>query len=327
MRYFLGVDIGATKSHALIADETGVAVGFARGGSGNHEDVGYDGMIRTLRQITHDALASAGLDRGAIAGAGFGVGGYDWPSERADTLRAIASLGLTCPVEAVNDTIIGLVAGAEAGWGVALVAGTSNNCRGWDRNHREGRVTGNGPIFGENGGSIELVMKAVQAVVKAWTLRGPPTALTDLFVAYAGASSTEDLLEGLSQETYTIQAQAAPFVFEAAAHGDAVATDVIRWAAEELGSLAVGVIRQLELQHEEFDVVLVGSLYNGGPLFVEPLRQTIHAVAPRARLKRLQAPPVVGAVLIGMDAAGANSSEARHNLAHSSIAIMESESA
>ena len=27
-RYFLGVDVGATKSHALIADETGRAVGF-----------------------------------------------------------------------------------------------------------------------------------------------------------------------------------------------------------------------------------------------------------------------------------------------------------
>lgn len=54
--YFLGVDVGATKSHALIADAQGQAVGFAVGGSGNHEDVGYEGTIRTLQQIVRGAL-------------------------------------------------------------------------------------------------------------------------------------------------------------------------------------------------------------------------------------------------------------------------------
>jgi N-acetylglucosamine kinase-like BadF-type ATPase len=35
MRYFLGVDAGGTKTHALITDETGQAVGFGAGGPGN----------------------------------------------------------------------------------------------------------------------------------------------------------------------------------------------------------------------------------------------------------------------------------------------------
>lgn len=34
-RFFLGIDIGGTKSHALIADEQGRAVGFGVGGPGN----------------------------------------------------------------------------------------------------------------------------------------------------------------------------------------------------------------------------------------------------------------------------------------------------
>ena len=34
MKYFLGVDIGGTKSHALIADENGQAVGFGQAGAG-----------------------------------------------------------------------------------------------------------------------------------------------------------------------------------------------------------------------------------------------------------------------------------------------------
>lgn len=326
-RYFLGVDIGATKSHALVADEAGNAVGFAHGGPGNHETVGYAGTTRVLGEVSGAAMRMAGVRAAQIAGAGFGVGGYDWPSERGATLEAIATLGLACPVEAVNDTIIGLIAGAEEGWGVALVAGTSNNCRGWDRQHREGRVLGNGTWFGENGGSGELVTHAVQAVAKAWTLRGPRTALTERFAALVGARDAEDLLEGLSQERYTIRAESAPLVFAAAHAGDAVAVEVIRWAAEELASLAIGVIRQLQLEQEQFDVVLVGSLYHGGPLFLDPLQAAICAEAPGARFVRLAAPPVVGAVLLGMEQAGVATRALRPRLMATAAAILESEQA
>lgn len=304
MRYYLGVDIGGSKSHALIADETGQALGFAHAGPGNHEVVDYDGLTDVLREVSRCAAQMAGIDLGRVAGAGFGVAGYDWPSERAPTLQAIAAIGLSCPVEAVNDTIIGLIAGAEAGWGVALVAGTSNNCRGWDRLHREGRVLGNGVYFGENGGSYELIIKALQETAKEWTQRGPATLLTEKFSALVGATSAADLLEGLSQERYAIDADAAPLVFAAAHEGDAVAHEVIRWSAQELGDLAIGVIRQLRLENEVFDVVLVGSLYNGGALFLEPLQATIQQVAPGARMVRLAAPPVVGAVLLAMQVAG-----------------------
>jgi N-acetylglucosamine kinase-like BadF-type ATPase len=324
-RYFFGVDTGATKSHGLIADEFGRVVGFSHAGPGNHEVVGYDGVVLALRKLLDEAMGCAAIAREQIAGAGFGIAGYDWPSEREETLAAIGALGLNCPVEAVNDTIVGLVAGAEEGWGVALVAGTSNNCRGWDRSHTEGRVLGNGSWFGEYGGSVELVNRAVQAVAREWTRRGPPTLLTQRFVERTGAADAADLLEGLSQGSYTLDASAARLVFATAHEGDGVAREVIGWTAEELGSLAVGVIRQLNLQHEKFDVVLVGSLYDGGPLFTEPLRATILAEAPGARLVRLTAPPVVGAVLIGMQQAGLETTRVRPALLESMRAHLDAE--
>ena len=322
MNYYLGIDIGATKSHALIADEHGCAVGFGEGGPGNHEVVGYQGLTATLQQVTSQALAAAGITRCQVAVAGFGVAGYDWPSELPPTLEAIAILGLTAPLEVVNDTIIGLVAGAEAGWGVAVIAGTSNNCWGWDAQHRIGRVTGNGGMFGEHGGSGELVQEAVAAVAKAWTRRGPPTALTEAFCRLVGASSDADLLEGLSQGWYDIGAAAAPLVFQTAEAGDPVALDVVRWAAVELASLANGVIRQLQLEDQTFDVVLVGSMYNGGLLLLDPMRAAVQAAAPGARFVRLTVPPVVGAVLLGMQAGGLPAQALRQNLIASTQKLM-----
>ena len=141
-RYFLGVDVGATKSHALVADNLGQALGLGTGGCGNPDSVGYDGFAEVIRDATDEALATAGVTGDEIAGAGFGVGGYDWPSQREPILQAIGTLGLSAPLELVNDAVIGLMAGAKEGWGVAVVAGTSCNCWGWDRERRIGRMTG-----------------------------------------------------------------------------------------------------------------------------------------------------------------------------------------
>ena len=68
--------------------------------------------------------------------------------------------------------------------------------------------------------------------------------------------------------------------------------------------MACGTIRQVGLENEQFDVVLIGSLHDGHPLMVETMREIINALAPAARLVRLTVPPVVGGVLLGMDAAG-----------------------
>ena len=322
-RYYLGVDIGATKSEALIADERGRALGSGRAGPGNHEVVGYDGLRRVLADITGQAATSAGIAMADISGAGFGVAGYDWPSERAETLESIATLGLGCPYEAVNDALIGLLAGAAQGWGLAVIAGTSNNCWGWGPDRAPvGHVTGNGMMFAEYGGAAELVWKARAAVAAEYTRRGPATALTAAFVRATGATSLEDLLDGLSQGRYRIRSEHAPLVFEVANAADAVAAECITWAGRELGSLACGVIRQIGIADCEFEVVLVGSLYNGGERLIGPMRETIHHLAPHARLVRLAAPPVVGAVILGMDVAEADGSALRAALTESAASVL-----
>ena len=68
--------------------------------------------------------------------------------------------------------------------------------------------------------------------------------------------------------------------------------------------MACGVIKQLHLNSEVFDVVLIGSIFKGHPIIAESLKQIVLDVAPFARFVRLTAPPVVGAVLLGMEQLG-----------------------
>jgi N-acetylglucosamine kinase-like BadF-type ATPase len=313
-KYYLGIDIGATKSHALIADERGRAVGFAKGGPGNPDGVGYPVMSRLICDLVEEALAGAGLLRADIAGAGFGIGGYDWPSQRADFLAAIRPAGLSAPFEVVNDAILGLLAGASQGWGIAVVSGTGCNCRGWDRSRREGRVTGMGLSTGEAAGASELVSEAIIRVIKAWSRRAPHTQLTQAFMQVTGASSVDQLVEWLSNDRIELGAEAAPLIFQAAAGGDRVAQDVIRWAGAQLGDMALGVIRQLGFEQLDFEVVQVGSLFNVSPRLGETMLETIQTEAPGARLVKLSAAPVVGGVLLGMEMAGLQPFELRQKL-------------
>ncbi|MBK9208695.1 MAG: hypothetical protein IPL71_10515 [Anaerolineales bacterium] len=144
----------------------------------------------------------AGISANEIAGAGFGIAGYDFPSDHESHLQAIATLGLTCPFELVNDGVNGLLAGADRGIGVNVTAGSSNNCRGRGRDGREGRIVGNGPTFGEFGGGIEIAIKALAMVNYAWIKRIPPTKLTQILLNATGAKDEVDLMEGLSNEQY-----------------------------------------------------------------------------------------------------------------------------
>jgi len=305
MRYYLGADLGATKTHTLIVDETGRALGFGESGPGNHESVGYDGMFQSMKNGMEQALRAAGLKKEDITGAGFGVAGYDWPSEASITAETIRRLGLNAPFTFVNDAVPGLVAGAEEGWGVVVVSGTGSNCRGWDREHkREGRVTGHGVLMGEGAGGTELLHRSMQLIGYAWSKRGPMTALADAIVKYIGAKDLEDLMRGYTTYEFEIGAEAAPIVFRVAEEGDPVAQELIHWAGCELGEMANAVIRQLEFENLAFDVVMTGSMFEGGARLIKPMRETIHKLAPKARLVRLTAPPVLGAAMLGMEAGG-----------------------
>jgi N-acetylglucosamine kinase-like BadF-type ATPase len=304
-RFFLGADVGGTKTHVIIADEEGQIVGEGKGGPGNHEVVGYPGLQNVLIDCMNDALLQAGLKKNMIAGSGFGIAGYDWESEKESTQSVIKTLGLKTPVNLVNDAIIGLLAGAPQGWGVALVSGTGCNCRGWDQTHQhEGRVVGRSSLVGEGAGCTELMSEVIKALAYEWTLRGPHTELTPAIIQFAGAKSLEDFLEGYCEGRYDLQSFSASLVFQIASMGDEVALTLINWAGNELGELANAVIRQLNFEQLKVDIVLIGSMFEGGELLFRPMREKILSLAPSARFCRLSAPPTIGAVLLGMDAAG-----------------------
>ena len=314
MKYFLGVDVGSSKTHALIVDETGTCVGFGKSGGGNHQGVGYERTAEVLGESFEHAREMSGVDKADIAAAGFGVAGYDFSSDRAGHLEAISKLGLACPVEVVNDGMNGLLAGATRGVGVNVTAGSSNNCRGRNAQGKIGRIVGNGIRFGEFGGALEIVERGLQMVNYAWIKRIPPTVLKKIYMDAVDAKSEEDLMEGLSNGQYHLFSYLTLKIVEAAREGDAAACDVLKWAGEELGWLAVSVARQIEMENDEVEIIQSGSVFEAGELITNPMRDLVLQYCPKAKLIRLDGPPVVGAVILGMEQVNFDGYVVRNNI-------------
>ena len=80
--------------------------------------------------------------------------------------------------------------------------------------------------------------------------------------------------------------------------------EVMRWAGEELGWLAISVARQIEMENNELEIVQSGTIFEAGELITQPMREIILRHLPNASLTRLDGPPVVGPLMLGMQMAG-----------------------
>lgn len=316
--YLLGVDTGNSKTHALITDLSGIPVGFGTTGCGNYEVTGVDGFVTTVNEAVSQAFADADITKQEIIGMGFGFAGYDWPSEKGIMVHCINSLGISAPHEFVNDVTIGLIAGSTRGWGVAADAGTGNNVRGRDKAGRIGRITGNSIRFGEIGGAGEMVWQAQVAATYAWTKRAPKTRITQLLMDFAGVKSEDDLIESLAMEQINLPAILAVQIVRLASEGDAVAKELVTRSAQELALNVNAVIRQLDLQALDVEVVLIGSTFNAGEIYLKPFRETVMTFAPSATLIQLNVPPVVGSVLLAAEAIELPVTSLRNNLINKS---------
>ena len=98
----------------------------------------------------------------------------------------------------------------------------------------------------------------------------------------------------------------AKVLLTAAKDGDALARQAADYLADEAARFATAAIVRLGVQDEAVEVVLGGGIFDTDYTgFQARVAAGIHAVAPKAVLRNLDAPPVLGAVLLGLDAIGA----------------------
>lgn len=312
MTYILGVDGGASKTLAVLADETGEIHGVGRAGNGNHQGpAGLAGAMTEIRTAIDRAVDAAGPLRGVqtperteIDGAYFCLAGADLPEDFTLLRPALAELHPAKRIDLHNDSIAALRSGSDNPNAVTVIVGSGTNAAGRNARGEEVRLAALGWYSGDQGGGGDLARDAVWSVARAQDGRGERTALEPLVLGALGVADANEMirrfyLEGVSHgEVLAL----APLVFKAANQGDTVARDLIIWQAREVAVTATALLRRLELLQTAADVVLGGSIFKGeGSLLMDTIWQELGESAPLARIVRPEVEPVIGALFCGMD--------------------------
>jgi N-acetylglucosamine kinase-like BadF-type ATPase len=308
----LAVDGGNSKTDLALVAADGTLVAVVRGPGSSHQRLGLDGAIRALREgaaALRSAAGLAGPDPELARVGVFCLAGNDLPVDDGRIGTALRAERLSGTIVLHNDTRALLWAGSPARWGVAVGAGTGLNCVGIAPDGQEARFPALGLISGDwVAGGRWLGVRALGQAVRARDGRGPRTALEDAVPAHYGLPDpmavAEAVYTGQIEERQLLQL--APTVFRAAADGDQVARLLIDELAREVVTYVTATVRRLDVSSLEVPVILGGGLFRSGDArFLDRIRDGVLAVAPRAQLRVLQAPPVLGAALLGLAQLGA----------------------
>jgi len=278
----VGVDAGATKTHAMAVRPDGVLVGEASGDGANPKRHGLTTAADRIAAVALAALAPAGVADPAlvfVAGAGL-----DRPEHARAMEREVAARLPGTRVMAANDTLAVLRFGTPDGVGLVVPGSTGGNVMG---RGPDGRVTDRG--HGIFGGGYVLGALAARAA-----RRGRVSPRLAAAIAQAGLAWT-------SRRPEPLVANLAEAVLAAAQAGDPYPERIVdRWCG-----------RVTRAVHDEVErlglgpapaVLVYGGLVERSPWLEGRLRAAILDGAPGARIVRLDQRPVVGAVLLARDA-------------------------
>jgi N-acetylglucosamine kinase-like BadF-type ATPase len=305
--HVVGVDGGNSKTDVVVASTAGRLLARARG-PGVRSPLGDPAGWRDgLTSLVADARRAAGV-RAEAACAAYLLANVDLPVERRIARRELGRAGQAEVTVVGNDTLAVLRAGATRDWGVAVVSGAGINAVGV---HPSGRTAGFlalGNYTGDSGGGLGLGIGALGAAIRSRDGRGPATVLARTVPAAFGLRRPAEV--AIAVHTGAVRYDGlhvlAPVLFAAAADGDAVATGLVDAFADEVAVMATALIRRLRLTRSDVEVVLGGgTLQTGNGVLHDRVAAGIAAVAARATVTVLNAPPVLGAVVEAMTVAGA----------------------
>src|SRR5437016_1006396 len=180
MKYFLGVDGGASKTAALVTNEQGKLLGNGTAGPSNHLRVGIETAARNIERAVNKALVAADVASREINWAYCGIAGADHPAHRQEVVNSLDVFFPRGNFTVDNDARIALTGAIGFGAGVVVIAGTGSVAFGRNDEGAEARAGGWGPAIGDEGSAYGIARLAFAAIVRAFDGRGPATRMVEM---------------------------------------------------------------------------------------------------------------------------------------------------
>jgi glucosamine kinase len=263
MNLYLALDVGGTKSAAVLADDRQI-LARATAGSIKTLRIPPEEAAANLRTLQAALEAQAGVPlRGKIARTCVGTSGISAPTVR-HWLREAFAQAVGGEFVLLGDEVIALDAAFAGRRGVLAIAGTGSNIVGRASTGDMAHTGGWGPALADEGSGHWIGTEALRACFRSIDAAAPSSAdavsaigkpisveHTDLpallrAILRALQLPTLDSIIGAANAPGFSSSVLVPTVVEAAASGDAMAQNVLQRAGQDLAVLITAVIRKVE---------------------------------------------------------------------------------
>ncbi|MET8921182.1 BadF/BadG/BcrA/BcrD ATPase family protein [Streptomyces sp. NPDC004623] len=304
--HVLAIDAGNSKTDVAVIGADGTVLGHARGGGFQPPVVGVDVAVDALGTAVLAAFAQAGVV--GVEHVSACLANADLPVEERELAGALVDRGWGRTVEVRNDTFAILRAGVDEPRGVAVVCGAGINCVGMRPDGATARFPAIGRMSGDWGGGSGLAEEAMWFAARAEDGRGEPTELARTLPGHFGLDSVHALIEALhlGHIPFGRRHELTPVLFATGAAGDRIARGLVERQGDEVVAMISVALTRLGLLEEETPVVLGGSVLAARhPALDDRIAELLSVRAPKAAVRVVSAPPVLGAALLGLDHTGA----------------------
>lgn len=293
----IGIDGGGSKTHAIVADETGASIGEATGPGSAVKPGDEEASAEVIAAVVRDALEAAGMSHVTPRVICIGVAGAGREAARQALWQALVARDLAADVVVHSDFGIALDDAFGDGPGVLLISGTGSAAFGRSPAGTTARCGGWGPVIGDEGSGTWIGRRALSVVSAAADGRESQTALTGAILTAAEVNEVSDLIPWAANASREQIASLAPVVFSVADAGDLRANAIISLAVEEL-MLHIRALAQQLFGDERaaVPVAFTGGLLKKGSTLRKRLEHRLRSAVPGAQVKAGEISPARGAV-------------------------------
>ncbi len=304
MKKVMGVDVGGTKTHVVIADETGKYISEGLAGPANYQIVGIERAEKEMREAVSKALEGAGSSLSDIAYAVFGVSGADRPRDIEILERTIGSIMGGTPYRMFHDSFLGLRIGSDDFTGVVSICGTGAGHSGRNTEGKIVQLRNVNFVFGNFGGGEDVTRFALHYAFRSDEGTYDKSALETEIPKIFGLKDMEEVSTYLTdnemtdEEYFRIPVRTGELALE----GDEVCRMILGVIGRNMGRYTAAVIKRLGMSSEKVRVILIGGIFKAAnPWLMGPYLETVRKEAPGAQFISPEEKPVKGAVLLALD--------------------------
>ncbi|BDU51585.1 BadF/BadG/BcrA/BcrD ATPase family protein [Haliovirga abyssi] len=302
--YIAGFDGGGTKTHCIIGDENGNILATGNGGPANYQTAGVKRAKKSIEEALEEALLEIGISKNDIDLYMFGLAGADQEQDFEIIHKFIKEIVGDKKYKIYHDSWIGLRSGSEDYSGIVAICGTGSGFSGRRKDGKEIILRNLDYQLGNSGGGNELAEKAIHFAFRSEEGTFDKTELENVIPKLFSVKDMEEVAEIIRNEDISEKVlKKIPIeVFKLANRGDRISQELLISMGETLGRYSASIIKKLEQENEEINIILIGSIYKGeSPLLIDSMKQSVRRFVPKAKLIRPDKDPVYGAYFLGVD--------------------------